>query len=292
MTELPKTYDPGDIAAAADTTSIDRRTCTRVVPMRVLCLGVSRTGTTCHDETYHFASLIQNEPDAVMWIEALEAKFKSKGKPFSRAEWDQLLGHCQAITDTPCIILYKELLEAYPNAKVILSVRDSADQWFDSMMNTLIPWSEAFTVEPAALWQRLRLKWFSPVSKNFGYLCHLCFRYGPYYQALISDRRNGTQTAKKWYEEYIDEVKSIVPKEKLLVFNVKEGWAPLCAFLGHEIPDLPFPRRNDTATFMQNAAGYGGFVESAIVKGIRRTMLLGSAVVAGALALGAGWYFS
>ena len=87
-----------------------------------------------------------------MWIEAIEAKFEGKGKPFEREDWDQLLGHCmvsptipqsrthnvaristetkepKAVTDTPCTVFYQELLAAYPDAKVILGVRDSAEQ--------------------------------------------------------------------------------------------------------------------------------------------------------------------
>ena len=269
-----------------------RELCLRLgltLPLKALRQALIHLG---YDETYHFASLIENEPDAAMWIEALEAKFEGKGKPYTRKEWDRLLGHCQAISDTPCVVFYKELLEAYPDAKVILTVRDSADPWFDSMMNTLIPWFEAISKEQETLWQKLRTKWFSPVSKNFGYLSHLCFHYAPYYHVLLQDSRNGTQNAKKWYKDYISEVKSTVPKEKLLVFNVKEGWTPLCKFLGEKTPELLFPRRNDTTTFMQNAVGYGGFVESAIDQSIRRTVLTASGVVAVVLALGGGWYFS
>ena len=72
--------------------------------MKVLCLGVSRTGTSSmrqalidlgYSDCYHYASILNDNPrDNEMWVEAFEAKFQGKGKPFERAEWDRLLGHC------------------------------------------------------------------------------------------------------------------------------------------------------------------------------------------------------
>ena len=93
--------------------NIDRRGSKRVVPMQVLSLGLPRTGTLSmreaysilgYEQPYHFASVVQNCKDADMWNEALRAKFHGVGKPFGRAEFDQLLGESAAITDTPgCI---------------------------------------------------------------------------------------------------------------------------------------------------------------------------------------------
>lgn len=65
-----------------------------------------------------------------MWLKALQAKFHGRGKRFGREEFDQLLGHCQAVTDIPAACFAEELIEAYPNAKVILSYRD-IDAWHE-----------------------------------------------------------------------------------------------------------------------------------------------------------------
>ena len=51
------------------------------------------------------------------------------------------------------------------------------------------------------------------------------------------------------YTDWIEDVKRTVPPDQLLVFNVKEGWEPLCNFVGVLVPDTPFPRLNDTAQF-------------------------------------------
>lgn len=70
---------------------------------------------------------MENPRDCEMWLEALQAKYDGKGKPFGREQFDQLLGHCQAISDAPATCFTPELLAAYPNAKVILSNRHIDD---------------------------------------------------------------------------------------------------------------------------------------------------------------------
>lgn len=59
-----------------------------------------------------------------MWLDAIERKFDGKGEPYGRAEFDQLLGHCQGVSDIPAILFAEELIEAYPEAKVILTHRE------------------------------------------------------------------------------------------------------------------------------------------------------------------------
>lgn len=71
---------------------------------------------------------IENPPDCLMWMDALTAKYDGTGTPFGREQWDQLLGDCQAVCDWPACAFAKELVEAYPDAKVILTTRD-LDSW-------------------------------------------------------------------------------------------------------------------------------------------------------------------
>lgn len=126
--------------------------------MRVLVLGMSRTGINCKprtalknaralltsaflgaalrdalkilglNECYHQTTLIQNPEDGVMWLQALKAKYREEGPPFSRQQWGALLGHCQAVCDVPAIHFADELMDTYPDAKVVLTTRD-VDAW-------------------------------------------------------------------------------------------------------------------------------------------------------------------
>jgi hypothetical protein len=71
---------------------------------------------------------IENPPDCLMWMDALTAKYDGIGTPFGREQWDQLLGDCQAVCDWPACAFAKDLVEAYPDAKVILTTRN-VDSW-------------------------------------------------------------------------------------------------------------------------------------------------------------------
>lgn len=141
---MPYTPKPITDIFTADT-DIDRRKCVRTVPMRVLALGLGRTGTASlrtalkqlgFDDCYHMMSAsVENPPDCLMWQDAFAAKYDGVGT-FGREEWDKLLGHCQAVCDWPAVAFAKELIEAYPEAKVLVTGRD-VDSWHASTMKTV-----------------------------------------------------------------------------------------------------------------------------------------------------------
>ncbi len=82
------------------------------------------------NDVYHgFPAFFENPRDCEMWLEAHENKHEARGKPYGRAEFDMLLGHCQAVADHPCCIFAEELILAYPEAKIILTTRP-VDDWF------------------------------------------------------------------------------------------------------------------------------------------------------------------
>lgn len=112
---------------------IDRRRCSRTKTMKVLCLGLGRTGTACEYfilqrqltnfklnlkalrealkhlgfiDTYHMMSAsVENPPDSIMWHQALAWKFEGVGERFTRDDWDKLLGHCEVLKQ-PSIRVY------------------------------------------------------------------------------------------------------------------------------------------------------------------------------------------
>jgi hypothetical protein len=215
-------------------TNIDRRTCKRVVPMKVLCLGLSRSGTASlrqalldlgYNDVYHFASVLQENPrDAEMWIDATQAKFHGKGKPFGRHEFDQLLGHCMAVTDSPCVFFYEELLKAYPDAKVILTVRDSPQQWVASQMNTLIKWALVVVAPPAPSVLGTLYNCFRPALRPVDRFMASIMTDVEMYATLMADARSGsTKDSEAFYLAHTEKIRAMVPAENLLVMNVKEG---------------------------------------------------------------------
>ncbi|KAM4067115.1 NAD dependent epimerase/dehydratase [Hirsutella rhossiliensis] len=223
---------------------INRRTCSRNVPMRVLILGMGRTGTASmriamkqlgYHDTYHMMSCsIENPPDALMWMEALRAKYDGQGKPFGPKEWDRLLGHAQAVCDWPSIAFAKELIEAYPEAKVILTNRN-VDSWHASTMKTVY-WR---VTDPELRWLS-HFDWaasmYYPMLKKF---------FDTFFEGDFPSR------GKEIFQRHYDEVRGLVVRDHLLEYDVAQGWEPLCKFLGHPVPEFcPFPHVNDSSDFL------------------------------------------
>ena len=149
----------------------------------------------------------------------------------------------QALTYTPCAVFWKELLAAYPEAKIILTVPDSPQQWFDSQMATIMPFFDRLILPPQT-WKVWVYRKFLPPPTAFQRLNGLLPKHYEMYRTLAKDLRDESKKGIKWYEDYCAEVQSTVPKEKLLVMNIKDGWAPLCKFLGNDVPSWEFPRVN------------------------------------------------
>ncbi|KAJ4217652.1 hypothetical protein NW759_008963 [Fusarium solani] len=129
--------------------NIDRRKCTRTVPMEVLALGMSRTGTSCNDATSPHDPRLQRSIPRLRHVRqplrsrALEGSLYRKydlqpgQEPLGRKDFDQLLGHCGAICDYPANCFGPEMLEAYPESKVVLVERD-VETWYKSFNDSII----------------------------------------------------------------------------------------------------------------------------------------------------------
>ncbi|KAH9897114.1 P-loop containing nucleoside triphosphate hydrolase protein [Xylariomycetidae sp. FL2044] len=239
------TYTPKPITDIfTNDTDFDRRQCTRTVPMKVLLLGTGRTGTASmraamkhlgYVDTYHMMNCsIENPPDALLWMDALRAKYDGVGKPFTRADWDKLLGSSQAVCDWPACAFAKELIEAYPEAKVVLTGRD-VDSWHASTMRTVY-WRATDPELRALSHFSWAARMYYPMLRKF---------FDTFFEGDFPNR------GKAVFTRHYAEVKKMVPPERLLEFRVQDGWAPLCAFLGEPVPKgTKFPNVNDNSDFI------------------------------------------
>ena len=240
---IPYTPKPATDIFTPYQTDIDRRKCKRTVPMKVLALGVGRTGTASlraalqilgFEGTYHMMNAsVENPPDCLCWMDAFAAKYDGKGK-FGREEWDSLLGHCMAVCDWPAIAFTKELIEAYPEAKVITTTRD-VDSWHASVMKT-VNWRAN---DP-------ELKALANVDWSAGLYYPMLRQFWDHF--FYGDFEN---RGKQRFHEHYEEIRNLVPSENLLEYKVCDGWAPLCDYLGVPVPDVPFPRSNDAEQFVK-----------------------------------------
>jgi len=145
-------------------------------------------------------------------------------------DWDAIFDGFHSTVDYPTCTYWRELAEHYPHAKVILSDRD-ADSWYTSIRETIM--------SPANVEGFLN----SPLREFM-----LGAVVGPFVDKL-DDRDFMIRYFDKWREDVI----AGLPPERLLVHRAKEGWAPICAFLGVPVPKEPYPRVN-SKTDMQSHA--------------------------------------
>jgi len=143
------------------------------------------------------------------------------------------------VTDYPAACFSEELVAAYPDAKVILTVRDNVEVWHRSVTETL--WTgKPFFGTPGSLGQSI--------------LQAIIPKPGMLYKHTFLN--NHPEEGRKGYLEHNEMVRRLAKENgrEFLEFNVKEGWGPLCQFLGVEEPEEPFPRVNDTKTWQEFVA--------------------------------------
>ena len=189
--------------------------------LKIIGAGLGRTGTLslkfalehlgfgpCH----HMAEVFCNAADQLpKWMDVIN------GRP----DWDAVFDGFESAVDYPSCTYWRELADRYPEAKIILTVRDP-ESWFNSVSTTIF--SEAML-------NRLAQGPFKPffdsvVTTDFG------------------DRITDKAFMMDYFQHRNEEVVAIAPKDRLLIFEAKQGWEPLCAFLGVPVPDVPYPRVN------------------------------------------------
>ena len=213
--------------------------------MKVIGAGLPRTATTTQmfaleqlgfAPCYHMRNLLGDlENELPLWQAA------DQGNP----DRDRIFGDAPSTVDWPSARYYSQLMERYPEAKVLLSVRDGAS-WVRSMRETVWGLFHGDTVlrhvsdaravvDP--LWERyLRLM--------------TRMNWDPETGAFAGDHASDDGFA-ALMNAWNDEVKATVPAERLLVWDPSEGWEPLCEFLQVEVPAEPLPRLNDTQAFCE-----------------------------------------
>ena len=197
--------------------------------LKIIGAGLGRTGTLSlklalehlgFDRCYHMSELLANMRSHLpLWIES------AKGNP----QWDTIFEGYHSTTDYPGCMFWRELAAKYPEAKIILTVRDP-DKWFESGAATV------FSPE-----HRARLEG-DPMIAEFGEL-----------EGSVGDRKKMVDYFNAWNQSVIDET----PPERLLVYRAGEGWEPLCGFLGVPVPPEPYPQVNSREEMVERSGQFG-----------------------------------
>ena len=140
-----------------------------------------------------------------------------------------------AVIGLPASFWFEEIREAFPDAKVILTLRDNEDVWVQS-------WAKQaeFSTHSGGFLKRFVLDFLFPIYTSH----YFSFLYPLVIAAFGSMNPKSTPVAKKKYREHNQRVQAIIPKEKQLIYNANQGWKPLCEFVGCDVPDQDFPRKN------------------------------------------------
>jgi hypothetical protein len=201
--------------------------------LKLIGAGLGRTGTLSlklaleqigFGPCYHMVDVLMQASRCQSWVQAAAGD----------ANWDAIFEGYTATVDYPGCTFWRELTEHYPSAKVLLTVRDP-EEWFESTQKTIFSRENARRVTQP------------PLSEFFA---RIVFRD-------FGDRVHDREFMIAAFRRHNEEVQKSVPPDRLLVYQVADGWAPLCRFLGVAIPDRPFPRVNTREEFGARQAARG-----------------------------------
>jgi len=211
---------------------VDRHRGGEDMVLRVIGAGVGRTGTfstklaleqlgfgPCHhmeevDET--------SSREIALWQAAVQGS----------ADWSENYAGFTAAVDWPTAAFWRELAEAYPDAKMLLTVRP-AEEWYRSFSETIDPFLT--TADRAPPEQRPFLDMVAAVIRKTGF-------------RIPSTREDAVRA----FDRHVETVKATIPADRLLVFEVKQGWGPLCRHLGVLVPAAEFPKTNNKEDFWKS----------------------------------------
>jgi hypothetical protein len=217
--------------------------------MRVIGAGLPRTATTTQTVAleqlgfgacYHMRDLLADLENGLPLWESV-----ADGSP----DWERVFNGANSTVDWPSARYYRELMDYYPDAKILLSVRD-ADSWVRSMRATVWGIFHGDSVIHHVSDTRAVL---DPLWQRYTALMHR-ITWEDRTGALAGDTSTDAGLAAVM-DRWNDEVKETVPAERLLVWDPAEGWEPLCAFLEVAVPGEPLPRLNDTMSFREGIIG-------------------------------------
>jgi hypothetical protein len=207
--------------------------------LKVIGVGFGRTGTLslklALDELgagpcYHMVETIEHPEHDATWLSLARGE---------SPDWRPILDGYASTVDWPGLMIWKELAAADPEAKIILTVRDS-DAWYASASATIFARMREFEAMLAAG----NAEVIDPIRKR-----HMEMIHAVVVEKSFGGRLDATH-AIAVFNAHNDEVRRTVPPERLLVYEAGQGWEPLCAILGLPAPATPYPKVNTTEDFV------------------------------------------
>jgi hypothetical protein len=207
--------------------------------LRVVGAGLGRTGTNSlklalekllGGRCYHMYEAAERDEDTPVWAAAVSGE---------AVDWGEFLKEFVATVDWPACSFWQEIYTDSPDALVLLSTRESAEQWWGSMERTIVPrLHQEAPDEPGTARRREMMRALM--------------------RARFSPRWTERTPAIEAYERHAETVRRTVASDRLIDWRTGDGWDPICSALGVAVPDEPFPHVNTGAEFVSRPAGGAG----------------------------------
>jgi hypothetical protein len=214
--------------------------------LQIIGTGQGRTGTSSlklaleqlgFGKCYHMYVLIKEKPEEIEYFEKAE-----RGE---EVDWDKLFTGYKSAVDFPVIRYYKDLMAKYPQAKIIHTTRDP-ESWYESVSNTIF-----WATQPTPL-RMLKMMVRLPFSLTLRKQLRVLKFNGMMIRKVFGNNLNDKAKVIEVFNQWNADVLNFVPKENLLIYDVKSGWEPLCKFLNVPVPSTLFPKVNTTEEFIGN----------------------------------------
>ena len=205
--------------------------------MKVIGAGFGRTGTMSlkaalerlgFGPCFHMIDLIRDPTPLPYWQAAADGE---------KVDWTEALDGWESTIDWPGCTFWEEMAEIWPDAPVLLSLRDP-EAWYRITLNSIH--------EAKEMALRGELQGNTEEAPDPAVMQMI---NGLIWKGTFKGRFTDKEFALEVFRRHNEDVKSKVPADRLLVYEIKEGWGPLCDFLGVEVPDEPMPHLNDTESF-------------------------------------------
>lgn len=210
--------------------------------LEVIGAGFGRTGTHSLGLAleklglgpwYNTFEVFKNPGHQDIWRSALEGK---------RVDWDDIFSDYKSAVEWPTVTFFDQIIQQYPYARVILTMRDP-DSWYESARGTIFEAGELNAHHP------------DPTKrKNLHY---------DIFEHTFGGRFWEKEHVLEVYRKHIEHVIEVVQGERLLKFDIKNGWEPLCSFLKKAVPDEPFPKVNERKEFIDSAPNWAKRIREA-----------------------------
>jgi len=214
--------------------------------MKVIVASLPKTGTKTVSASLRILGfkvddfIEQYERHEKQWNQILSYGYTTQ-------EFQKMYEDVDAVVDVPACAWWEEIHRAFPDAKIILTMRESEDIWLKSLNNQFSAfdgWSSY--LRNNVFLSKSMLSWFRlPILKASGYQLKL----KPSLPYPIRARND--MMCRYWYRRHNAHVLQNAPKDKLLVWDLSDGWEPLCKFLGKPVPSVPFPHSNKAGSEVQ-----------------------------------------